>query len=74
MSTWELIAERVKVLPPEKQQEVLDFIEFVRVRVRGSKPRVSAEGICADLGIDISAEEISRARHEMWSNFPREDI
>lgn len=29
LTTWELIAEKAKVLPPEKQQEVLDFLEFL---------------------------------------------
>ncbi|MEW6368031.1 MAG: hypothetical protein AB1714_25675 [Acidobacteriota bacterium] len=74
MSTPELIAERVRLLPPKKQQEVLDLVEFLLARVRGSRRRVSAEGLCADPGTDISAEEISRARREMWGNFPREDM
>jgi hypothetical protein len=33
MTTWELVAEKIKDLPPDKQQEVLDFVEFVRERV-----------------------------------------
>lgn len=34
----------------------------------------SSYGILADLGVDVSAEDIDQARREMWSNFPREDI
>ncbi|MBI5498827.1 MAG: DUF2281 domain-containing protein [Deltaproteobacteria bacterium] len=74
MTTWEMIAERAKELPPEKQQEVLDFVEFVRARARGKKPLRSPEGLCADLGIDITEEDIAQARREMWGDFPREDI
>lgn len=29
MSSEEAILEKVRVLPPEKQQEVLDFVEFL---------------------------------------------
>ena len=32
MSTLERVVERLKELPPEKQQQVLDFVEFVRDR------------------------------------------
>ncbi|MBI5487579.1 MAG: FAD binding domain-containing protein [Deltaproteobacteria bacterium] len=32
MTTWEMVAEKMKDLPPERQQEVLDFVEFVRGR------------------------------------------
>jgi hypothetical protein len=31
-------------------------------------------GLFADLGVHISDEEIAEARHEMWGNFPREDV
>ncbi|MDI7267225.1 MAG: DUF2281 domain-containing protein [Myxococcota bacterium] len=32
MTPWELVVEKLRELPPEKQQEVLDFVEFVRAR------------------------------------------
>jgi len=32
VTTWELIAEKARELPPEKQLEVLDFLEFLRTR------------------------------------------
>ena len=33
MSTLELIIDRAKALPPEKQREVLDFVKFIRSRL-----------------------------------------
>lgn len=36
------------------------------------KPLRGFEGIWADLGVEITAEEIAQARREMWGNFPRE--
>jgi hypothetical protein len=37
-------------------------------------PKQSLYGLWADLGIDISEEDIDQIRREMWGNFPREDI
>lgn len=74
MTTWELIAEKVKELPPEKQQEVLDFLEFLRGRQPQKRPVRSLRGLWSDLGIDVTAEEIDKARQELWDKFPRNDI
>jgi hypothetical protein len=74
MTTWELIAERAKELPPDRQQELLDFAEFLRLRVVPKAPLRSAAGLWKDLGIDITEEDIAEAGREMWGNFPREDI
>ena len=65
----ELVA-KIRELPPEKQQEVLDFARFL-----GSKqerPLRSLEGLWVGQGIDISEKDIAELRREMWSNFPRE--
>jgi hypothetical protein len=40
----------------------------------GGKPLRSLYGLWKDFGMSISAEEIDKARREMWENFPREDI
>ena len=74
MTTWEMIAEKAKELPAHKQQELLDFAEFLRARACPRPPVQSSAGLWEDLGVDISAEDIDEARREMWGNFPREDI
>jgi hypothetical protein len=69
-SVEEELVSKIRELPPEKQQEVLDFARFL-----GSKeerPLRSMEGLLAGKGIDISEEDIAELRREMWSNFPRE--
>lgn len=40
--------------------------------VKQPKPRKSLRGLWR--GVDITEEDISEARREMWGNFPREDI
>jgi hypothetical protein len=74
MTTLELIADRAKDLPAEKQREVLDFVEFVRDRCARRKPLRSSAGLCADLGIALTEQDIAEARREMWGKFPREDF
>ena len=65
----ELIA-KLSALPPDKQQEVLDFASFLEVKHRRTLKRLY--GLWKHLGIFISEEEIAEARNEMWRNFPRE--
>lgn len=74
MTVAEKIRERVEALPTEKQEEVLDFAEFLAVRCTKSRPLRSSRGLWAGLGIDISDKDIEEARREMWANFPREDL
>jgi hypothetical protein len=68
------VLEKFRMLPPDRQQEVLDFVEFLEQKNGAKPPRRSLKGLWADLGIHITAEEIDEARREMWGNFPREDI
>jgi hypothetical protein len=72
MSITDSVLEKLQILPAEKQQEVLDFVEFLALKGRSPGPRRSLMGLCADLGVHITAEDIDEARREMWGNFPRE--
>lgn len=72
MSTVDLIAERARGLPAETQQEILDFVEFLRSRAPQRGPLRSMCGLWR--GFDVAPEDIDEVRREMWSTFPREDI
>lgn len=74
METEELIYAKVRTLPPEKQQKVLDFVESLENESARKPPLRSVEGLWADLDFDLTDEDIAEARREMWGNFPREDI
>lgn len=67
------ILQKMRELSPEKQQEVLDFVEFLKSKETHKQPRRSLRGLWADLGVDLSEDDITGARKEMWKNFPRED-
>jgi hypothetical protein len=75
MTIEQTVLEKFRILPPEKQQEVLDFVEFLEQRRPSPKrPRRQWIGMASDLGVDLTEEDIAEARREMWGNFPREDV
>ncbi len=69
------LLEQWHTLPPGKRMAALDFIRFLNADAPATQePRQSALGLCADLAISPSAEEIDFLRRELWSSFPREDF
>ena len=74
MSIEAAIIKNLRVLPEEKQQEVLDFVEFLKAKNRAKISFPKIKGMCADLNLQITEEDITEARREMWGNFPKEDI
>jgi hypothetical protein len=72
MTIEEQVLEKLRDLPPEKQKEVLDFVDSLREKGEPKKPLRSLLGLWADLDIHITEEDIAEARREMWGNFPRD--
>jgi len=72
MTIEQKVLEKLRNLPREKQQEVLDFVDSLKGRSGSPKPLRGLEGLWADLDINISEEDIAEARREMWGNFPRD--
>ena len=67
------VVEKLRTLPPERQREVLDFVEFLEQKDRTTRrPRRSVLGLAVDLRVDLTEEDIAEARREMWGNFPRD--
>jgi hypothetical protein len=66
------VLEKLRDLPPDKQKEVLDFVDFLKERKETTGPRRSLLGLWKDLNIHITEEDIAEARREMWGNFPRD--
>jgi hypothetical protein len=60
------IVEKLRMLPPEKQMEVRDFVEFLIHKNTPPRPGQSLMGALAHLGIKVSREDIAEARREMW--------
>ena len=72
MTIEEIVLEKLRGLSPEKQKEVVEFLDSLKSDGGARKPLHSLEGIWEDLNIDITEEDIAQARREMWGNFPRD--
>lgn len=70
MTVEQQVLEKLRNLPPEKQQEVLAFVN--QLEVSGQRPRRSLKGLFANLNIKVSESDIDEARREMWGTFPRD--
>lgn len=70
MTLEETILETLRELPVDKQKEVLDFAQYLKQKTQPQRPWRSLRGLWADLGIQITDEDIAEARKEMWDNFP----
>ena len=73
MAIEDEVVSKLRALPPDKQQEVLDFVESLHL-ARPKGPRRNLKGLWAHLGAHITAQDIADARREMWASFPREGI
>lgn len=72
MTIEQQVLETLRELPPEKQKEVLDFVEFLKEKNGTKEPLRSLLGLWSDLNIHITEKDIAEARREMWGNFPRD--
>jgi len=71
MTIEQQVLEKLRDLPPEKQKEVLDFVDSLKEKSGAKKPRRSLLGLWADLNFHVTEEDIVEASQEMWGNFPR---
>jgi hypothetical protein len=72
MTIEEQVLEKLRELSPEKQKEVLDFVDTLKSKNGDRQPLRNLRGLWAGLNIDITEEDIAKARREMWGNFPRD--
>ena len=72
MTIEQQVLEKLRDLPPEKQKEVLDFVDFLKEKNSTKKERRSLLGLWADFDFHVTEEDIAEARREMWGNFPRD--
>lgn len=71
MTIEQQVVKERRDLTPEKQKEVLEFVDSLKKQAGPKKPLRSLPGLWADLNILITEEDIAQARREMWGNFPR---
>jgi hypothetical protein len=74
MSIEKSVLDKLLKLPPDKQKEVLEFVEALEKQSRSPGPRRSLKGLWSGLGTEVTEEDITEARREMWGGFPRGDL
>lgn len=76
MTIEDAVLDRLRRLPADKQQKVLEYLDALQSEPSpaAAPARRSMIGLWSDLNIHITDEEIAEARREMWGNFPRDDI
>lgn len=74
MSIDKSLIEKLEKLPMDKLREVRDFVDSLEKKKAKKHPRRSLEGLWADLGVRVTAEDIAEVRREMWERFPREPV
>ena len=65
MEIEDAVVEGLRVLPPDKQLEVLDFVAFLLRCGGAGAPRQYLEGEWPDLGAGITEADIAQAQREM---------
>lgn len=71
MNIEQSVLEKLRHLSVDKQQQLLDFAEFLSQKMTLKTPLQNVRGLCADLKVDISEEDISQARQEMWCKYTK---
>ncbi|WP_414624582.1 hypothetical protein [Calothrix sp. CCY 0018] len=74
MNIEQAVLEKLRHLSVDKQQQLLDFAEFLSQKTIPKTPLQNIRGLCADLKVDVTEEDIAQARQEMWGNFPRDIV
>lgn len=69
MSVTETLIKTVNALPKPRQQEVLDFAEFLGEKEKPKTVRRSMQGILAGKNITFSPDELRKERNEMWRGY-----
>lgn len=72
MNIEQILVEKVRSLPLDKQQELLDFAEFLCEKTVTKRPRRSLRGLWANQNTDVTKTDIAQARQDIWGNFPRD--
>ena len=72
MTVKEAVLEDLESLPAVKQQEVLDFVQFLKSKEVKRKPRRSLQGSLAHLNIKWTEEDMRLARNEMWRGYTKD--
>jgi hypothetical protein len=68
------LLDKLHALSPEQQKAALEFVDSlapVPASALAERPRRSLLGLCSDLHVRVSAEDIAEIRREVWGSLTR---
>ena len=71
MTVADAVVEKLRALPKVRQQEVLDFAEFLTEKEKPKTARRSLRGILAGQNINFTEKDLRDARDEMWRGYTK---
>ena len=74
MSFTEMMLQKIQALPPEKQREVLEYVERIGTAPSKAGPRLDPEGALAEQPSGLDFDDFEKARRALWGDTPPEDI
>ncbi len=72
MTVEDAVVEKLKALPKARQQEVLDFAEFLTEKEKPQAPRRSLQGSLSHLNINFTDADLREVRNEMWRGYTKD--
>lgn len=72
MTVKEAVLEKLDAMPTFRQQELLDFAEFLEAKQLVRKPRRSMQGVLSHLNIKFTEADMREARNEMWRGYTKD--
>lgn len=72
MTVKDAVLQDLATLPVVKQEEVLDFVQFLKAKQSKRKPRRSLQGSLAHLNFEWNDQILREARNEMWRGYTKD--
>ena len=69
MNIEKKIVQKVRQLSAGKQQELLNFAEFLQTKEVSQPKFNSIKNLCSDLDVGLEFEAFEQTRKEVWTKF-----
>ena len=72
MTVKEAVLEKLETMPTFRQQELLEYAEFLESKSSKQSPRRSLKGIWSDFKVNLTEQDLREARNEMWRGYTKD--
>ena len=72
MTVKEAVLEKLDAMPTFRQQELLEYAEFLEAKSSKQSPRRSLKGIWTEFNVNVTEQDLREARNEMWRGYTKD--